>query len=108
MKERAALGIDIGGVILDWVSEDGPHALMAAVEGAFGAIARLVGERFHERVWLIARSDGTFESSFLAWLDESGFFALSGVRRQHVHFCRQRADKAELARQLRISHFIDY
>src|SRR5262249_24457584 len=107
MEEWAALGIDIGGVILDRVSEDGPNARMAAVEGAFDAIARLVGGRVNERVWLVARSDEPFEPLVLTWLDETDFFVLTGVQRQHVHFCRRRADKAMVARLLRITHFID-
>jgi hypothetical protein len=60
-----ALGIDIGGVIIDRVSEDDQTQIMghhgyagaAEVDGAFEAIARLVEQRFRERTWLVSRCD---------------------------------------------------
>jgi hypothetical protein len=51
VKESEVLGVDIGGVIIDRVSEDAQsYAEAAAVEGAFESIARLVQERFHARL----------------------------------------------------------
>ena len=56
MSEQETLSLNIGGVIIDRVSEDDAgltpraYATVPAVDGAFAAVARLVGERFRERV----------------------------------------------------------
>jgi hypothetical protein len=108
VKESEALGVDIGGVIIDRVSEDAQsYADAAAVEGAFEAIARLVQERFGARVWLVSRCEEAREPVLMAWLDRQAFFSSTGVMRQQVLFCRHRHDKATICRQLGVTHFID-
>ena len=107
------LGVDIGGVIIDLVSEDrgrDPAADFAAaspVPGAFESIARLVERRFAERVWLVSRCDAPTEPLILAWLDRHDFFRVTGVARERVRFCRERHDKATIGRELGITHFVD-
>ena len=113
MPDWEALGIDIGGVIIDRVREDGgvptsaSYAGVVAVEGAFEAIADLVRRRFGERVWLVSRCDEPSEPVLLEWLEQRGFFGVTGVARERVRFCRQRHEKAAICRQLRITHFVD-
>jgi hypothetical protein len=108
MHESEALGVDIGGVIIDRVSEDDQsYAGATAVEGAFEAIARLVQRRFREHVWLVSRCEESREPVLVAWLEQHDFFGSTGVSRHHVRFCRQRHDKATICRQLGVTHFID-
>lgn len=99
------LGVDIGGVIIDRVSEDGPDAPRRPVDGAFDAIRRLVAERFGERVWLVSRTDE--EAALVDWLDRSDFHRITGVARERVRFCRKRHEKAAICRETGISHFVD-
>jgi hypothetical protein len=107
------LGVDVGGVIIDLVSEDrgrDPAADFAAaspVAGAFESIGRLVERRFAERVWLVSRCDAPVEPLILAWLDCHEFFRVTGVARERVRFCRERHDKAAICRELGVTHFVD-
>src|SRR5687768_8395560 len=72
-----ALGVDIGGVIIDRASEDDhsqtvePHsdAGAAEVEGAFDAVAQLIQQRFRDRVWLVSRCDQPRELVLMKWLE---------------------------------------
>jgi hypothetical protein len=108
MHEANVLGVDIGGVIIDRVSEDGQsYAEAAAIEGAFEAIARLAQQRFHEHVWLVSRCEESREPVLMTWLEQHNFFDSARVPRSHVRFCRQRNDKATICQQLGVTHFID-
>ena len=115
VNEPEVFGVDIGGVIIDRVSEDDEtetmrhhsYAEAAAVEGAVEAIARLVEQRFREHVWLVSRCDESTEPTLLEWLERHNFFGSTGVPRSHVLFCRQRHEKAAICRQLGATHFID-
>ncbi len=112
MTGREALGIDIGGVIIDLVREErgaGSDAFAAAspVDGAFDAIARLAARRFHDRIWLVSRCDEGDEPAIRQWLARREFFPSTGVARDRVCFCRERHQKAPICRQLGITHFID-
>ncbi len=112
MATTEVLGVDIGGVIIDRVREErdaGPDGFLGAepVTGAVDAIARLVAERFHERVWLISRCDAEDEAPIRRWLERRGFHAATGIAADRVRFCRERHEKAPICRQLGITHFVD-
>ena len=107
-REAEVLGVDIGGVIVNRVSEnDQSHADAPAVDGAFEAITQLVQQRFQERVWLVSRCEESREPVILEWLAQHDFFGSTGVSQEHVRFCRQRHDKATICQQLGTTHFID-
>lgn len=108
------IGVDIGRVI---INGDGPdtaflghnevEALRApAVGGAFAAVAELV-RRFEGRVYLVSKCGAKIQARSLAWLDQHGFWAATGVDRAHVRFCKERRDKANHARKLGLTHFVD-
>lgn len=115
MAEGEALGIDIGGVIIDRVKEDRvnaaprdpAYASAVPMEGTFDAIAQLRARRFRDRIWLVSRCDAALEPVLLEWLQRHDFYAATGVAADHVRFCRQRRDKLAIARQLALTHFID-
>jgi len=115
MSSAGILGIDIGGVITNRVSEDRPFGTSKAdeythvspVEGALVTIARLVSQRFETAVWLVSRCDQDAEQPILEWLERNGFFRVTGVSRNRVRFCRERRTKAAICRELDITHFID-
>jgi hypothetical protein len=115
MTATEVLGVDIGGVIIDRVSEDDEARRMAhlgysgaaAIDGALEAIARLVRRRFHDRVWLVSRCDEPRERVLSEWLERQNFFGATGVPRAQVRFCRERHEKAIICKELGITHFID-
>lgn len=109
------LGVDIGGVVIDRVSEDDESRTMgstgyagaATIDGALEAIGRLVRQRFHDRVWLISRCDEPRERVLSEWLERQNFFGSTGVPRRQVRFCRERHEKAIICKELGVTHFID-
>lgn len=108
------IGVDIGRVVINGDGPDtnffGHHLDEAmrtpAVPGAFAAVAELV-ERFAGQVWLVSKCGPKIQARSLAWLDHHGFWAATGLDREHVRFCRERADKAIHAKRLGLTHFVD-
>lgn len=102
------LGIDIGGVIIDAVREDGECGLdPPAIVGAFAAIARLHRERFSAGCWLVSQCKNEMEPIIMNWLERHGFFDATGIDRQRVVFCRESWEKAEICGEREVTHFID-
>ena len=111
---EAILGVDVGGVIIDRVNDAldtsffGDNYLQTtAVPGAFAALERLNAGRFAGRVYLVSKCGARVQAKTLAWLAHHGFYATTGIAPEHVHFCRKRADKADICAALGITHFVD-
>ncbi|GAB3863131.1 hypothetical protein GCM10029963_71030 [Micromonospora andamanensis] len=112
------LGIDIGRVIIDGPAHpgggdtaffSGDEATMLAtpeVPAAVETIARLV-TLFDGRVWLVSKCGPRVQARTLRWLVAHDFHGRSGVPRDHVRFCRARADKRAHCRDLGLTHFVD-
>lgn len=107
-----ALGIDIGGVIiqrLDAASDTSFHKDFLKTPAVFGALEtiwQLVDLRFGANVHLISKCGAKVEALTQQWLEAHAFPA-SGVRPENIHFCRQRSGKAPICEALGITHFID-
>ena len=108
------LGIDIGGVIIQPAETAGDTSFFSSayldtspVKDAFEAIAQLREERFGNDIYLISKCGPGVQQKTLDWLSHHNFYELTGVARQHVHFCRDRADKAPICNRLGIDIFID-
>jgi hypothetical protein len=108
------LGVDIGRVI---IHGDGPDtsfiggseadALKApAMSGAFEALARLT-TFFDGRVWLVSKCGPRIQARTRAWLAAHRFFERTGMASDHLHFCRERPEKATICKTLRITCFVD-
>jgi hypothetical protein len=108
------LGIDIGRVIIrgdgadtNFLGADDGHAMLAPeMDGAFPAIAELVGS-FDGRVWLVSKAGPRIQKRTWQWLNMHDFFGRTGLSRGQVRFCRARPEKAIHARALALTHFID-
>ncbi len=118
------LGVDIGRVVIagpersrrsgrgageDTAFFDGSEEEMLAtpaVEGVFDALARLTRE-FRGRVWLVSKCSPQTGERSLRWLEHHRFWELTGVPRGAVRFCRQRHEKAPIAAELGLTHFVD-
>jgi len=110
----AALGVDIGGVIVDRVNDHtdtsffGDNFLRTtAVPGVLTALATLVVEVFGDQAFVVSKCGPSVQEKSLAWLDHHRFYERTGVLRGHVRFCRRRADKASIAAELGLTHFVD-
>lgn len=112
----ARIGIDIGkvivGAIADGVADTSflGSSLAEALktepsEGAFEAIAEIVG--LFEGVWLVSKCGPSVQEKTLAWLAHHRFYKRTGVPVRNVRFCRKRPEKANHARELALTHFID-
>lgn len=118
MSESPALGIDIGRVIIDGPSHpdggdtaffEGDEATMLAtpeMPGAVDTITRLV-RHFDGRVWLVSKCGLFVQRRTERWLDAHDFYRRTGVPREHVRFCRARADKRQHCEELGLTHFVD-
>ena len=112
------LGMDFGRVIQGGAGPDGApdtnflgtrleEAINSpATPGAFEIIPQLVAH-FEGRVWIISKCGEGVQRKTLAWLDHHDFYALTGIPKRNVRFCRERADKAIHCSKLKITHMID-
>ena len=112
--QKEALGIDVGGVIIDRANDGtdtafhGPNYLRTtAVPGAFDAIGRLVRERFAERAYIVSFCGKETERKTREWLEFGRFYELTGMLRENVFFCRKRSAKVDVCRARGITHFVD-
>jgi hypothetical protein len=113
MNTITSIGVDIGRVI---IAGDGPDTSfftsdeaalrVPAVEGAVEGVARLV-RAFSGRVWLVSKCGSNIQRRTLKWLEARDFWTQTGVPEDHVRFCKLRPQKADHARQLGLTHFID-
>jgi hypothetical protein len=118
LEREPCLGVDIGRVIIngpahpgggDTAFFTGDEATMLAtpeMPGAVETIARLVC-RFEGRVWLISKCGQRVQLRTERWLAHHRFYQRTGVRRDHVRFCRARADKRTHCQELALTHFVD-
>jgi hypothetical protein len=112
------LGVDIGRVIIDGPNHPGggdtafftgDEATMLAtpeMPGAVEVIGRLV-ERFAGRVWLVSKCGPRTRARTLRWLDAHDLYGRTGLSREHVRFCRRRAEKRAHCVELGLTHFVD-
>lgn len=111
---RLVLGVDIGGVLIDRVGENSDTSFFGdrpmetpAVPGAVETLARLAAGPFENRVHLISKAGPKIGNRTREWLEHTGFEAATGIRADHVHFVRNREDKAPVCRRLGVTHFVD-
>ena len=108
------LGVDIGGVVINRIADDTDTSFFdqnylrtPAVKGVFSSLRRLVNKRFGPGVYLVSKCGPNVERKTREWLDHRLFFARTGIPHENVRFCRQRHEKAEVCRELGITHFVD-
>jgi hypothetical protein len=109
-----ALGVDVGGVIVDRVAEAEDTSFFGsrpletpAVAGVFEALALLTADPFAGRVHVVSKAGPAVEARTRAWLAHHCFFDRTGIAPGNVHFVRERADKAPVCTEIGITHFVD-
>lgn len=109
----AALGIDVGGVIVDRVAEGTDTSFFGdrpmetpQVEGAFDAIKALTLV-FDGRVHIVSKAGPRIAGLTREWFARHGFFDKTGVSPDHVWFVRKRPEKSPICERLGVTHFVD-
>jgi hypothetical protein len=117
MKEPR-LGVDVGRVIISAESHpdggdtaffQGDEATMLAtpeMPRAVESIAVLAGA-FGGQIWLVSKAGPRTQARTLRWLEAHDFYRRTGVARDNVRFCLQRAEKREHCVELALTHFVD-
>ena len=108
------LGIDIGGVIIQPAETAGDTSFFSSdflqtpmVVEAAEVIRELSDEVYGVNIHIISKCGEAVQRKSLQWLEHHNFYERSGVSREHVHFCRNRPDKAPICERLGIDTFID-
>ena len=107
------LGVDIGGVLKPHRTRETEPGFVASLEttvpvpGSIESLRRLARGGFGPRIWVVSKIREENEEPLRVWLGRNGFLDDGLVLLSDVHFCRERADKAEIARHLRLTHFVD-
>lgn len=105
MKSKAsdeAIGFDLGKTI--YTRRDG---VKVPFLGAYRVIKRIVDERFKQQSSIISRVTPEQKIRNQEMLKEDGFHELTGLPRDQVYWCTERHEKAPIARELKLTHFID-
>jgi hypothetical protein len=96
------VGIDFGDTIF-YKLEDHSKIIF---DNAIRVILRMTDDP-HTIVHIISRVNEEQEHRGIKWMTDTDFLAQINLPRDHVHFCRERRDKADIARALKVTHHID-
>src|SRR5690606_16593753 len=109
-------GFDIGGVIIDRVNNDTDTSFSGdrylettAVPGALETLKELCAiPAFANCIHFVSKCNANTERKTREWLNHRHILTGTGlVEAKHFHFCRKREQKAEICKQLGITHFFD-
>lgn len=114
MNPKQALGVDIGGVIInhrlsdpnDKTLHEERYSTIPACEGVFDALNKL-NDYFKGEVYLISKCSEWAEKKILEWLKDNDFYSKTGINPEHIAFVRERHEKDAVCQRLGITHFID-
>ncbi len=102
-----AIGTDIGGVLAGHIGENLGGGGVPEVEGAFEAFGRLHRQRFPQAAFVISMCGEKLEVASRRWLDQHDFLDRTGLSQENLIYCREHNEKAGIARELGITHFVD-
>ena len=111
---NGCVGVDFGGVIAT-SCVDGPHTRtgvahssrpLIARDGVYEALSKVVAA-CAGNVWIVSKAGPGMQAKTLSWFEAEDFFSRSGMSANQVRFCPRREDKAQICRDLGITHFVD-
>lgn len=113
MKE--VLGVDVGGVILDWVRTKGTdvdfssdnYLLTPPIDGAIESLVELNKGRFKDSVFFVSRYAYHGPGRVREWLTHHEIYRKTGIPESHLFQCAKREDKAPICADLHVTHFVD-
>lgn len=109
--QRRRIGVDLGGVVIGGSSATqdtmfgSTYLETPAVPGAFAALSFL--SLAGHAVFVVSKCGPKVEQHSREWLAARQFAYRTGVYESRWHFCRDRADKAGIARRLHLDAFVD-
>lgn len=108
------IGIDVGGVIMDRANDDTDTSFFSdnflkttSMPYTVETVKRLIDLKFGERAYIVSKCGKNIQDKTMRWLEHHRFYERTGLRPEHVHFCRKREGKAGICKELGITHFID-
>jgi hypothetical protein len=109
------IGLDVGGVIIDALANDGTDTDLrgdnfmktTAVPGALNATRYLVDTYGQDNIVIISKCGEVIESKTRKWLIGKEFYSYTGFNPKNLRFCRTRAEKAPIARELELTDYVD-
>jgi hypothetical protein len=109
-----ALGVDIGGVIMDRVNDRTDTSFFkdnylntTTTRNVVEVLRKLAMEKFKHRIYLVSKCGKETEKKTLHWLEYHNFYTRTGIGKNNVYFCRHRSDKAQICKELGINTFVD-
>lgn len=110
---KMILGVDVGGVIIDGVKNDGTdtsffgknYLKTSAVPGVFEALAFL-RPRFDD-IYIVSKCGEHIQKKTREWLAHQDFYGRTEILEENIRFCLERPEKAPLCESLGITHFVD-
>lgn len=112
-KSGPIVSLDIGQVLIDRGEPgeipSGRIPELPPVPGAVEGARRVVEIYGPESVWIVSRCRSESEPLLLEWLAAHGITGdgLNQIPSDHVRFCRERADKAAILREIGASAHVD-
>ncbi len=115
MNQTQVLGLDFGGVILDFIryndtdlSFKGDNYLNTPeVARAIESVKKLNEAKFKGNIYIVSRHGPEGPKRILEWIHHKNFFEITGIPEDHFYPCAERHEKEGIVRKLGITHFVD-
>lgn len=112
------LGLDIGGVLIprsrsasasdtSFMGSGLRDVLLTPPYPGMFEVVPLLVTRFDGQVWLVSKAHRRMQDKTRRWLDHHRFFERTQIPADHIRFCLERPQKADLCREIGITHFLD-
>lgn len=109
------IGLDVGGVIIDKLRNDGTDTDLrgenflrtTAVPFVYEAVGQLVARYGTESVFIISKCGEVIQDRTRKWLDANDFYGRTGFSPENLYFCKTRPQKVPIAQTLGITDFVD-
>lgn len=115
MRGITRIGLDVGGVLTDSLKNDHSDTSFRSdnflrtspVPGSLIGVQRLVAYFGRPNIVIISKCGEVIEGKTRLWLPHWGYLDIDAIDPANVYYCRERADKAPIARRLQLTHFVD-
>ena len=109
------IGLDVGGVIIDAIGNDGTDTDLRGdrymettpVAGVFNAVKRLIEKYGADNVFIVSKCKAIIEGKTREWLAGNNFYGFTGFNPSNLYFCETREGKAPIVEDLEITDFVD-
>ncbi|MDP1884646.1 MAG: hypothetical protein Q8L10_04750 [Candidatus Moranbacteria bacterium] len=105
------IGIDINGVLADNKRahiKTHDYSVFSVMKDAIDIVREIVNQHGAENVYIISRVK-SHQLSFITgiWMETHNFLKETNVLLDNVYICNMLKDKARIAKELRLTHFVD-